>query len=95
MSEEQIEKQLNGLGERLNSHIVEEAQFKGSASQRIETLEKRQEDQRGDIKELFNAVDKVRMAVSSLTGRIIGAAAVLGIVIPIVTALLQEFVFKK
>lgn len=91
----ELEQQLNGLGQRLNDHIVEEAGFKGRADQRIEALEYRQNDQRLDIKELYTAVDKVRLAVTSLTGRIIGAAAVLALLIPLITEILQNYVFKK
>jgi hypothetical protein len=95
VSEEDIIKDINGLGSRLNDLAIGEAACQGKTNNRLETLEKRQTEQRVDIKELFTSIDKIRVAVSSLTGRIIGAAAVLGILIPIITSVLQEYVFKK
>jgi hypothetical protein len=95
VGEEELKRDINGLGGRLNDLELNEAKCQGRTRQRLDTLERGHEEHRGDIKELFTSIDKIRQAVSSLQGRIIGAAAVLGILIPIITSILQEYVFKK
>lgn len=82
--------EFNGLGQRVNSMAVEHATCRGETRQRLESVEERQAEHRGEIKELFTAVDKVRTGQAALNGRMVGMGVVLSILIPIATALLMR-----
>jgi hypothetical protein len=95
MSEYASVDEVNGLGQRMNKAEIAQAQFSGQTSQRVENLEKCQDEHRRDIKELFTSVEGVRTSVTALNGRLVGMGVALSLVIPLVTAVLIEIVFKR
>jgi hypothetical protein len=86
--------EFNDLGHRLNSLAVDHATCKGATSQRLESINQRQEETKSDVKELFNAVDKVRLSLTSLNGKMVGMGIVLSILIPIATSILTKIIFR-
>jgi tetrahydromethanopterin S-methyltransferase subunit G len=86
--------EFNGLGQRLNGLAVEHATCKGATAQRLDGVERRQDEHRIEIKELNTSVDKVRAELSDLQGRMVGIGVMLSILIPVATAFLTKVLFK-
>jgi hypothetical protein len=99
MNENNFEEQMNGLGNRVNNMAISEANCQGKTNERLNTMEKRQGEQRDDIKEIFGKIETVNTALSLLSGKISGGFVILSIVltiiIPFITIFANRLIFGR
>jgi hypothetical protein len=86
--------EFNGLGHRVTEVEMAQARCGAATEQRFRNLEGRQGEQREDIGKIFTAIDELRQAIATTSARMVGVGVTLGVLVPIITALLM-FILNK
>jgi hypothetical protein len=94
MSEFASQAELNGLGTRLNDLENSVSRCQGEHRVEIINVKSGTENNKGDIESLFKAVTEIKVQIASMSNRIIGAVAVIVMVINLVIPFIMEAVKK-
>lgn len=86
--------EINGLGMRVNSIERSVASCQGEKGQQILSLDTDMRDNKKSIIDIYKCMTELKVAMASMQNRIIGAVAVLIILINLVAPLIIKLIAK-